>query len=261
MSHSHLSFAGDRLPYSLNASHLTSAFPSTYPFNVFAAGLTELLQETDDVDVFRSVITTLEDSSFRFLAVCKVAYGFEEVEALEREVGFYQRELRHLQGKYIPRLFGYFVGTTVRGTTAALVTSDEGRPLLKPFACLSLQFRKRVYRGLRRIHQAGVHHGDVLEANLVVRRRKDGSYWPMIVDFDRARKHECEVKGKKTQIYGPCPEPGEDVCFELYAIGGEEGLDIWRPNSRVRGFVDSRGGGDGRELRAGECGGAGNYIG
>ena len=85
-----------------------------------------------------------------------------------------------------------------------------------------------MYRGLRRIHQAGVSQHDFGEYNVVVRKRKDGSYWPTIVDFDQAREHECVVRGKKTQIYG-FPKPEKDVCLELLSAGFEGSLDIWRP--------------------------------
>lgn len=90
-----------------------------------------------------------------------------------------------------------------------------------------------MYRALRRIHQAGVEHGDFDEHNVVVRQRKDGSYSPIIVDFNRALAHECVIDGKKTQIYGFRPEPEYDVCMELNVAGTSDALDIWKPRKSL----------------------------
>lgn len=135
------SHSANRSATAHDSHHLIGTSSSTYPHGVFAADLTEVLQERDCVSVFRSTITTPEDTSFRFHGVCKIAYGDREVRALEREAGFYQHQLRHLQGKYIPCFFGIFVGTSSRGRAAALVTSHEGRELQKPMSYLCLQFR------------------------------------------------------------------------------------------------------------------------
>ena len=107
----------------------------------------------------------------------------------------------------------------MRFRTSAFYTADD-KWLTKS--------RKRVYRGLRRIHQAGIAQGDFGEHNIVVRKRPDGSYWPTIVDFNNAYEHECIVHGKKTQIYGS-PIPERDVCTELFSAGCEGSIDIWKP--------------------------------
>ncbi|RDX44567.1 hypothetical protein OH76DRAFT_1408981 [Lentinus brumalis] len=209
---------------------LTSSPPSTCPSGTYTATHTELLQaEHGDVEVFRSTVTAPDDASFHFQAVCKMGYG-PAIERVKREAGLYQQELKALQGRYIPRVFGLFVGTTSRGPTAALVMSYEGRQLKRPMGCLPLQFRKRVFRGLRRIHQAGVQHGDIREANVVVRRRRDGSYWPTIVDFDNSHTHEHEcVNNRNIKIYGSHPRPQIDLCYELTFAGGPDFTDLWRP--------------------------------
>ncbi len=90
--------------------------------------------------VFRSTVTAPDDASFQFQAVCKMGYG-PAIERVKREAGLYQQQLKALQGRYIPRVFGFFVGTTSRGPTAALVMSYEGRQLKRPMGCLPLQFR------------------------------------------------------------------------------------------------------------------------
>lgn len=147
MAHLHISQSGDKScqPRSLlsfvDILSLTSVPPSTCTDGDFKVELNEILQESTHVHVFRATITSPQDAAFHFQAVIKFACSRETVDALKREAGFYQHQLRHLQGQYIPHMFGLFIGTTVQGEIAALVTSDEGRQLRKPFYHLPLQFR------------------------------------------------------------------------------------------------------------------------
>ncbi|RDX44566.1 hypothetical protein OH76DRAFT_1487006 [Lentinus brumalis] len=91
---------------------LTSAPPSACPNGTYMATDMELLQaEHGNVAVFCSTVTTPDDASFQFQAVCKMGYG-RSIERVTREAGLYQQELKALQGRYIPRVFGFFVGTT-----------------------------------------------------------------------------------------------------------------------------------------------------
>ena len=148
MAHLYMSLSGDRLSQ-LHTSpvdvprHLMSVPPSTCPdggeYDI--AELTEFLQETLNVQVFRATITSRQDPAFRLQAVCKIASCNETVSAVKCEAGFYQHQLRHLQGQYVPHLFGLFIGTSTWREIAILVTSDEGRQLGKPLYTLPLQFR------------------------------------------------------------------------------------------------------------------------
>ena len=147
MAHLHMSLSGDKLSQ-LHTSpvdvppRLTSVPPSTCPDGgEFIAELTEFLQETLNVQVFRATITSRQDPAFRLQAVCKIASCNETVSAVKCEAGFYQHQLRHLQGQYVPHLFGLFIASSTWREVAILVTSDEGRQLGKPLYTLPLQFR------------------------------------------------------------------------------------------------------------------------
>jgi hypothetical protein len=43
----------------------------------------------------------------------KIAHGVQEFMGMEREVEFYEHELKNLQGTVVPRMHGFFRGTTI----------------------------------------------------------------------------------------------------------------------------------------------------
>lgn len=63
-----------------------------------------LLKSSDRFDVFSGVLT-LPTGSQR--VVCKIGYTSQGIEGTEREFIIYEA-LNHLQGKVVPRCFGYF---------------------------------------------------------------------------------------------------------------------------------------------------------
>ncbi|KAJ7026115.1 hypothetical protein C8F04DRAFT_966886 [Mycena alexandri] len=136
----------------------------------------------------------------------KVAHGKEALEEMEREAGFYEHQLKSLQGTVVPKLYGFYT-TRVNGT---------------PLGCLLLEYcsgppvgRERIAEMNRKalhaayaLHDAGVLHGDLLSAHHFVPMGRD----IRIVDFGVAVTHQC-VNGLARRAAGHgfhhvcgCPE-------------------------------------------------------
>ncbi|KAJ7716330.1 hypothetical protein DFH07DRAFT_762497 [Mycena maculata] len=123
----------------------------------------------------------------------KVARGKENVEDLEREMGFYENQLKGLQGTVVPKCYGFYT-TKVQGT---------------PLGCLLLEYcsgphavdRERVahynMRAAYALHAAGVLHGDLLDGRHFVPMGRE----TRIVDFAVAVPHQC-VNGLGRRLEG-----------------------------------------------------------
>ncbi len=75
------------------------------------------------------------------IAICKVAYGRRRAELLKKEADLYRDKLASLQGKWVPAIFGCYLGQTVEAWTCILVMQDCGRPLPCPLYMLPPQSR------------------------------------------------------------------------------------------------------------------------
>ncbi|KAJ7248216.1 hypothetical protein B0H12DRAFT_1020110 [Mycena haematopus] len=138
----------------------------------------------------------------------KLAHGKEEVEEMEREAGFYENQLKDLQGTVVPKCYGFYT-TKVRGT---------------PLGCLLLEYcsgppvdRNRVQevkwksmQAAYALHKAGVLHGDLDDGHHFIPMGLD----VRIVDFTVAVAHHC-VSGLSRRAEGhdrhricACPELG-----------------------------------------------------
>ncbi|GBE89721.1 hypothetical protein SCP_1700450 [Sparassis crispa] len=161
--------------------------------------------------------------------ICKVVLGKRGVARLRNEVDMYWR-IAELQGDVVPRCFGLFEGELEDGPSACLVLQDCGERLYKEFFATSWTFRYDLIIAMSKIHNAGVAHRDFAPRNIVVSNDNK----PFIIDFDRAKKHDCYAA---TDIIFNTPEPREmrDQCQELWLAC--KSVDVWKPRSlRYMGY-------------------------
>ena len=78
-----------------------------------------------------------------FKVVCKLTCDHEGLEDLRNEAELFADELESLQGKEVPRCFGYFEGTYGSGKTqiGVLLLERVGFQLRRPLRCLPMHFR------------------------------------------------------------------------------------------------------------------------
>ncbi|KAJ7083649.1 hypothetical protein B0H15DRAFT_1024064 [Mycena belliarum] len=111
----------------------------------------------------------------------KISRGKEEVEDMAREAGFYEQQLKGLQGTVVPKCYGFYT-TTVQGT---------------PLGCLLLEYcsgpperipdlNGKALRAAYSLHAAGVLHGDLLDGHHFVTMGRD----LRIVNFSVAVAHQ-----------------------------------------------------------------------
>ncbi|RDX41881.1 hypothetical protein OH76DRAFT_176311 [Lentinus brumalis] len=160
----------------------------------------------------------------------RVAYGRRRAELLKKEADLYRDKLASLQGKWVPAIFGCYLGQTVEAGTCILVMQDCGRPLPCPFYMLPPQSRAQVVDGLHHLHKAGIVHRDFTERNVVIQKTDSGKYWLTIVDFGEAREHDCPCKDWKVELYAPKPVTGTFGCAEMWNACAQD-VDIWRPRT------------------------------
>ncbi|KAJ6460946.1 hypothetical protein C8R45DRAFT_1080980 [Mycena sanguinolenta] len=142
--------------------------------------------------------------------VLKMAHGKEEVEEMEREAGFYNDQLKHLQGTVVPSCFGFYT-TKVHGkpVSCLLLEYCSGPPLEGKRGVQ--EFKWKSMQAAYALHKAGVLHGDLDDWHHFVPMGLD----VRIVDFSVSVAHHC-VSGLSKRAAGydhfrhlcACPELG-----------------------------------------------------
>ncbi|TFY66117.1 hypothetical protein EVG20_g4976 [Dentipellis fragilis] len=156
------------------------------------------------------------------VVVCKIAYDECLTHHVETEATFYEGKLRYLQGIHVPVCHGYFSGDTPEGPKACLVLDYCCEPIQDTFSELSLSFKKAILKSALAIHDAGVATHDWAERNVL-----DYHGYPMIIDFDEARPHEC--KRKMPVVEGELsPRCADFGCSEIFRLVKK--LRLWKPN-------------------------------
>ncbi|KAF5365116.1 hypothetical protein D9758_011024 [Tetrapyrgos nigripes] len=169
--------------------------------------------------------------------VLKFAMREDLVEDLAQEAAVYFGPLKSLQGKSIPRCFGFYTGAGVEGQEiACLVLECWGEVLSEPFAMLSLDVR--ILERLREMHRCGLHHGDFAERNVLMYNNDI-----RFIDFDQVEGHECDCDTKLDSDDGVGLPPDLDKvgCPLLYLIGWEMG--IWDDSDVDESDLSSNGSG------------------
>lgn len=83
--------------------------------------------------VQRGILFEVEDEEVFFPTVCKFAYGSKNMARLKHEAELYENphHLQSLQGRYVPRFYGYYEGSSVaqddEDTLGCMFLEDCGR--------------------------------------------------------------------------------------------------------------------------------------
>jgi hypothetical protein len=104
-----------------------------------------------------------------FIVMCKAVDMFQNhaaVAALKRESHIYL-SLRNLQGRFIPKVHGYF---SIWGILRFLALQHVGEPIGD--GPISSSQRHKMKASLSHIHQAGYIHGDIERRNFCIKGRK-----------------------------------------------------------------------------------------
>ncbi|KAJ7148664.1 hypothetical protein C8R43DRAFT_1194106 [Mycena crocata] len=126
----------------------------------------------------------------------KVARGKEEVEEMEREAGFYEQQLKGLQGTVVPKCYGFYT-TKVGGTPLGCLLMEycSGPPVDRVDRDRVDDLNRKALRAAYALHSAGVLHGDL--AHHIVPMGRD----VRIVDFAVSVSHQC-VSGLSRRAEG-----------------------------------------------------------
>ncbi|RDX45519.1 hypothetical protein OH76DRAFT_943457 [Lentinus brumalis] len=182
----------------------------------------------DRLRVFRGMM--LQESTGKELKVVfKVAYDEPCLLLLANEAEIYTEHLVKVQGEYVPRMYGSFVGETDEGKTRVTVLEDWGEELRIPLKVQPVKFRLLVVKALLEIHRrANVVHHDFADRHIVVKTTPTG-YWPVLVDFTKALLHpdECLIEWP-FKVYALEPVMAH-TCHELWDVISEE-AELWCPS-------------------------------
>ncbi|KAF9469671.1 hypothetical protein BDZ94DRAFT_1180988, partial [Collybia nuda] len=119
------------------------------------------------------------------IVILKTAEGTDRVHHLTREAEMYKGPLKNLQGKVVPKCFGFYTGKRNGVDLGCLVLEYCSGP--NPVTHLQ-QFNERVMVAACRLHEAGVFHGNLVEGSHFVKSDDDRV---RIVDFSTATLHKC----------------------------------------------------------------------
>ncbi|KII89954.1 hypothetical protein PLICRDRAFT_53082 [Plicaturopsis crispa FD-325 SS-3] len=120
--------------------------------------------------------------------IVKIATGKEGIKDLEREAGFYESDLRPLQGSVVPRCYGFFKGKVSGEYQACLLLEFcrfvEHQPSFKRTL---VETNRLKMVAAARLHQVGIIHNDLIDGRHFVIANRG----PQIIDFTYAERHAC----------------------------------------------------------------------
>ncbi|KAI0800075.1 hypothetical protein C8Q74DRAFT_1234136 [Fomes fomentarius] len=221
----HLRFPYDLLP-APEKLHLDDAYVleapqhCSKPDRLTVVDIKEKLSYNQNVNlhIYRAALVAASTGDIRHDVVCKEAYQRHQYRLLKEEAEVYLKlDQQDICGHSVPMFFGFYTGQTGDGLTGLLLLEYGGDTLSVPLVRQPSDFRRRVITTLITIHRAGVVHNEFEERHIVVRVLDDGSHWPMLVDFSRAKEHICPFEGK-LKLYSPKPADRHDYCNELWVV-------------------------------------------
>ncbi|KAA1473268.1 hypothetical protein DENSPDRAFT_839719 [Dentipellis sp. KUC8613] len=180
----------------------------------------ELIHDRQNARVFRAQLVS-PSTGLQHDVICKLAYEQRSMDCVATEARFYSGKLKHLQGVYVPRYHGHFVGRTDKGAISCIVLDYAGEELDVLFLALPIDFKRALICAMIAIHDAGVRHFDIRNRNVL---NNDGL--PMIIDFGEAEDHECERQMGFTENVA-APGASDFGCTELFQSCVD--LRIWKP--------------------------------
>ncbi|THU80253.1 hypothetical protein K435DRAFT_784150 [Dendrothele bispora CBS 962.96] len=169
-----------------------------------------------------SAKTTCPTSSASIPVALKFAMREDLMEDLAQEAAVYLGPLKSLQGKTIPRCFGFYTGLGEEGQEiACLMLEYWGEGLRTSFSALPLDLRLKTLERLRELHRCGVHHGDFAERNVL---QQNGDV--RLIDFDQVEGIECDCTANfDFCCVGSAPPDMDKVgCSILWEIGWDMGI-------------------------------------
>ncbi|KAJ7784444.1 kinase-like domain-containing protein [Mycena metata] len=134
------------------------------------------------------------------------------------ETNAYTKLVAGFQGTIVPRFFGCFQTTLSNTTISCIITEYCGEPLHTILPESPPELKAQLIDVLEQIHRAGVAHGDLHEANILL---KDGKM--KLIDWEKASSHSC---GRQLRLLQGAivPTAEEFGCNELYETFREMGL-------------------------------------
>ena len=146
----------------------------------------------------RLVLQPLLGINFTLNAICKVIDAMrypDAVELLDAEVRAYAA-LIHLQGKVIPKLYGFY---SVWGILRLIALQPVGEPIPED-ETIDQRLRKKMRKALRYIHGAGYVHGDVARRNFCRTRR--GHIYLVDLETCRHTMNQAEFLNEMEMVNG-----------------------------------------------------------
>ncbi|KAG9222429.1 hypothetical protein CCMSSC00406_0002764 [Pleurotus cornucopiae] len=135
----------------------------------------------------------------------KFARDAYEVDTLQKEIHFYDKSLKTLQGVVVPKVFGGYRGR-VDGADMAVFIMECCQSVEEPDA---REFNRKVMLAACKLHAAGVMHRNLLASHHIISTVKGLRF----VDFSDGIMHMCPGANPQVQSVGRGNQPSG--CFEL----------------------------------------------
>ncbi|KAF7436422.1 hypothetical protein PC9H_003255 [Pleurotus ostreatus] len=135
----------------------------------------------------------------------KFARDGYEVETLQKEIQFYDKSLKTLQGDVVPKVFGGYRGRA-DGVDIAVFIMEYCQSVEEPDA---REFNRKVMLAACKLHAAGVMHRNLLASHHIISTVKGLRF----VDFSDGIMHRCPGANPQVQCVGRGNQPVG--CFEL----------------------------------------------
>ncbi|KAF8159763.1 hypothetical protein B0H34DRAFT_674069 [Crassisporium funariophilum] len=155
--------------------------------------------------------------------IIKLARGEEEQRAITREFDLYSQDLFHLQGDVVPQCHGIFRGKVDGHPLGCLVLQYCSGPMIMAD---NREFNRLIMIAACKLHQAGVVHGDLLDAHHILQM----GFTPRFIDFSTATRHLCQ-NGIPTNPY-ECLSRSVRCCNELIEMEKSYGMMSDAPTMR-----------------------------
>ncbi|KAJ7784500.1 kinase-like domain-containing protein [Mycena metata] len=175
-----------------------------------------ILRRGDEIHVFRAQL--LRPNHGPTDVALKIDHSGKRTGAFLDEATAYTKLVAAFQGTIVPRFFGCFQTTLSNTTISCIITEYCGEPLHTNLPESPPELKAQLINVVEQIHRAGVAHGDLQEANILL---KDGKL--KLIDWEKASSHSCDRQLRLLQG-AIVPTPEEFGRNELYETFCEMGL-------------------------------------
>ncbi|GLB43051.1 hypothetical protein LshimejAT787_1205000 [Lyophyllum shimeji] len=181
------------------------------------------IYEGDYTTVYRASLLGQESGAPRDIVLkTDVNARYPRSSMFTQEALRYEKDLRHMQGTYIPNCYGLFQATIYNKLISVLLLEDCGESINFRDRSLSDSDNIQIWKLFTELHVSGFAHRDVDGRNVV--KDRDGKF--VLVDLEHSRPHKCEVR-LRVLIGDFAPRESDFGCEELYDLAIE--LDFWLP--------------------------------